>query len=124
MSTAEIHFWIIAAILVALILGILFWPILHFKRSQKAPREAYDINVYKDQLLEIETDLERGLLSLDQGEAARTEIKRRMLAAVDRGSTQSTYTKSEFGGVILAFFSISVPFQRAREGCLLERWQS
>ena len=109
MSTAEIHFWIIAAILVALILGILFWPILHFKRSQKAPREAYDINVYKDQLLEIETDLDRGLLSLDQGEAARTEIKRRMLAAVDRGGTQSTYTKSEFGGVILAFFSISVP---------------
>ena len=83
MSTAEIHFWIIATILVILILGFLLWPILNFKRNNSAPREAYDINVYKDQLIEIDTDLERGLLSLDQGEAARTEIKRRMLAAVD-----------------------------------------
>jgi len=109
MSTAEIHFWIIAAILVILILGFLFWPILNFKRSKSTPREAYDINVYKDQLIEIETDLERGLLSLDQGEAARTEIKRRMLAAVDRSDKKNTSTTSKPGLSILAFFSISVP---------------
>jgi cytochrome c-type biogenesis protein CcmH len=109
MSTAEIHFWIIATILVILILGFLLWPILNFKRNNSAPREAYDINVYKDQLIEIDTDLERGLLSLDQGEAARTEIKRRMLAAVDRNDKQNTSTTSEPRHSILAFFSISVP---------------
>ena len=109
MSTAEIHFWIIAAILVILILGFLCWPILNFKRSKNAPREAYDINVYKDQLIEIETDLKRGLLSLDQGEAARIEIKRRMLAAVDMSDKQNTSTMSEHGRLILTFFSISVP---------------
>jgi len=109
MITAEIHFWIIAAILVILILGFLCWPILNFKRSKNAPREAYDINVYKDQLIEIETDLERGLLSLDQGEAARIEIKRRMLAAVDMSDKQNTSTMSEHGRLILTFFSISVP---------------
>lgn len=109
MSTAEINFWIIAAILVLLILGFLFWPILNFKKNKSAPRDAYDINVYKDQLIEIETDLERGLLSLDQGEAARTEIKRRMLAAVDRSDKQNTSATLETGRSILAFFSISVP---------------
>jgi cytochrome c-type biogenesis protein CcmH len=109
MNTAEIHFWIIAAILVILILGFLCWPILNFNRNKGSPREAYEINVYKDQLIEIETDLERGLLSLDQGEAARTEIKRRMLAAVDRSDKQNTSTTSEPGRLILAFFSMSVP---------------
>lgn len=110
MSAAEIQFWIIIAILVILILGILFWPILQFKSGNDVPREAYDINVYKDQLLEIEADLERGLLSLDQSEAARIEIKRRMLTATDSGGKLSAPTASKSGGFILAIFSISAPF--------------
>jgi cytochrome c-type biogenesis protein CcmH len=109
MSTAEIQFWIIIAILVVLILGILFWPIIQFKSGNNAPREAYDINVYKDQLLEIEADLERGLLSSDQSEAARTEIKRRMLATSDMSDKKSSHIRSKSGGFILAIFSISAP---------------
>ena len=37
--------------------------------------------VYRDQLAEVDRDLERGLLDAEQAEAARIEVKRRMLAA-------------------------------------------
>ncbi|MBL4615700.1 MAG: c-type cytochrome biogenesis protein CcmI, partial [Magnetovibrio sp.] len=43
-------------------------------------RSAFDITVYKDQLNEIDRDLERGVLNDGQALAARTEIERRMLA--------------------------------------------
>ena len=109
MNAAEIQLWVIASILVILILGIMFWPLIKRSSGNNAPREAYDINVYKDQLLEIEADLERGSLSPDQGEAARTEIKRRMLAAADNGKQLSTPATSRSSGFIFAIFSISAP---------------
>jgi len=107
MSAAELQFWAIAALLVILILGILLWPLVKRVRGNNAPREAYDINVYKDQLQEIDADLERGLLSPDQGEAARTEIKRRMLAAADSGEQESVPETPKSGGLTIAIFSIS-----------------
>ena len=109
MNAAEIQLWVIASILVILILGIMFWPLIKRSSGNNAPREAYDINVYKDQLLEIDADLERGSLSPDQGEAARTEIKRRMLAAADNGKQLSTPATSRSSGFIFAIFSISAP---------------
>jgi cytochrome c-type biogenesis protein CcmH len=75
--------WPIAAALALGVLAIILWPVFKRGISENAPREAYDINVYKDQLLEIEADLERGLLNKEQGVAARNEIKRRILAAAD-----------------------------------------
>jgi len=42
-------------------------------------RRAFDLEVYRDQLGEIEGDLERGLITADQAEAARIEVQRRVL---------------------------------------------
>lgn len=81
MNAEFLQLWGLAAFLVVVVLVLILRPLLRREDGGVAPREAYDINVYKDQLLEIDADLERGLLSADQGEAARTEIKRRMLAA-------------------------------------------
>ena len=81
MSLYEIQFWVIVAVIIILVLIILLWPLVKKDLNSNVPRVAYDINVYKDQLLEIDADLKRGLLSQDQVEAARIEIKRRMLSA-------------------------------------------
>ena len=81
MSAYEIQFWVLVAVIIILALIILLWPLVKKDLNSSAPRVAYDINIYKDQLLEIDADLKRGLLSLDQVEAARIEIKRRMLSA-------------------------------------------
>lgn len=74
--------WIVFVAVLAVVLLLLLVPLL--RRQVQAPsRVAYDIVVYRDQLAEVEKDVERGLLSAEQAEAARTEILRRMLAAED-----------------------------------------
>lgn len=55
-------------------------PLLRASRTA-ATRKAHEIEIYRDQLDEVERDVERGMISADEAEAARTEIGRRMLAA-------------------------------------------
>jgi cytochrome c-type biogenesis protein CcmH len=50
------------------------------KGAKTAPRTAGSLAVYRDQLKEITLDHERGLISAAEAEAARVEIKRRILA--------------------------------------------
>ncbi|MEO0034766.1 MAG: hypothetical protein RLZZ501_789 [Pseudomonadota bacterium] len=75
--------WILFGGLTAVTMLWLLLPLLRPPAAVAAARAAYDLAVYRDQLDEIGRDIERGLLSPDQAEAARTEIKRRMLAAAD-----------------------------------------
>ncbi len=77
------QFWGLVAALIIITLAILVIPLMRRRTAAAAAREMYDINIYKDQLAEIERDLERRLLDQTQAEAARSEIKRRMLAAAD-----------------------------------------
>ncbi len=109
MSADAFQFWGMVAVLAIAVLIIILWPLLKRRDSDVAPREAYDINVYKDQLLEIDADLERGLLSEDQGEAARTEIKRRMLAAADKSEVVKEKTPGSSNTLIIAAVSLFVP---------------
>ncbi|MGY9005911.1 MAG: c-type cytochrome biogenesis protein CcmI [Alphaproteobacteria bacterium] len=53
-----------------------------FKRLQPVgKRAAYDQMVFRDQLAELEHDLDRGVINAAQGDAAQAEIGRRLLAA-------------------------------------------
>ena len=67
-------------ITVAAVAAVLF-PLLRRPGKQGPGRAEYDITVYKDQLIEIERDRERGLLGQDEAKAAAVEIQRRMLKA-------------------------------------------
>lgn len=83
--------WISAAILTVLSLLALLVPILKQSRTEDTPaRGDFDLTVYKDQLTEIDKDMERGVLSDDQATAARTEIERRMLAIAEEADVQIT----------------------------------
>ncbi len=74
-------FWIVAAALVAGTLAMVLAPLL--RRAPAAPLHArdYDIEVYRDQLAELERDSARGVIGSGESEAARVEIERRLLAA-------------------------------------------
>lgn len=76
--------WLIFAIMVALALAMLLMPMLK-SGTKSIARVQYDLAVYKDQLTDIERDVERRLMTAEQGDAARVEIQRRMLAAADAG---------------------------------------
>lgn len=74
--------WIALAALTVAVLALLLHPLLR-SRPAVAADEDFDLAVYRDQLKEVDRDVERGLLTAGQAQAARTEIQRRILAAAD-----------------------------------------
>jgi len=70
--------FLLAAIAFLTLLAIVA-PLLRSGRGA-APRASYDQAVYRDQLREVDRDIERGLVTPDEAGAARLEIQRRLLA--------------------------------------------
>jgi cytochrome c-type biogenesis protein CcmH len=94
--------WLVFALMtgfaVFAVLGPLAW------RKAAATRAQSDIAVYKDQLAEIDRDLERGLIASAEAEAARVEVSRRLLeadAALSREAESSGATmRTRFAALI------------------------
>ena len=82
-------FWLIAAALAALVLVIVLAAGLR-SGAPAAPARDHDLAVYRDQLAELERDKARGVIGAAEAAAAEAEIKRRMLAAADRGTAVAT----------------------------------
>jgi cytochrome c-type biogenesis protein CcmH len=72
--------WVIFAALTASVLYVLLRPLMTGS-AEEGSRAAFDATVYRDQLKEVESDRERGLIGDADAEAARVEIARRLLAA-------------------------------------------
>ena len=73
--------WVVLVLMVAAALAVVMFPQLRKRRRAAASRRDYDVAVYADQLREIKTDVERGVLSADEETQARLEIERRVLDA-------------------------------------------
>jgi cytochrome c-type biogenesis protein CcmH len=71
--------WVIFAVLTAIVLYALLRP-LASGRASEASRADFNATIYRDQLGEVESDRERGLIGEGDAEAARLEIARRLLA--------------------------------------------
>ncbi|MBT4017674.1 MAG: c-type cytochrome biogenesis protein CcmI [Alphaproteobacteria bacterium] len=70
--------WLVLSLMTIVAALFVVVPML---RSGKASitRDDFSLEVYRDQLRELESDVRRGLLSDDEGKAAKLEIERRML---------------------------------------------
>ena len=85
-------FWIAVVLLCGVTLFILATPLWR-KNKEQAERAEFEMNVFKDQLKELDRDLERGLINAQEAETARIEIQRRLLHADEmRGQNTSTQT--------------------------------
>lgn len=73
-------FWIAAGVFALMVLVTLIAAYLR-PRAADVPAAAYDLQVYRDQLAELDRDLARGLVAEDDAAQARTEIARRILEA-------------------------------------------
>lgn len=105
--------WIAAGGLIALTLAVLLIALLK-ARPPAAARGDYDVAIYRSQLDEVERDVERGILAPDLAEAARLEIKRRMLAAAGGADPQTAASPTGavapvWRGAILALVVVLVP---------------
>ena len=109
-----IAFWSATAALTVLALVFMIVPLARKVKSDGvAPGRAdFDITVYKDQLAEVDRDLERGVLSADQALAARTEIERRMLTAgqdQDSALEIAATSKPKSSMALIAAIMVAVP---------------
>ncbi|MDU9007056.1 c-type cytochrome biogenesis protein CcmI [Sedimentitalea todarodis] len=73
-------FWIITSAL-ALVIAATLALVLLRTRASASPAAAFDMQVYRDQLKDVERDLERGVIDAADANRVRTEISRRILSA-------------------------------------------
>lgn len=72
--------WFVLALMTAGAVFAVLWPL---GRTVSAPSGS-DVDVYRDQLAEIDRDRANGLISQQDAEAARVEVSRRLIAAADQ----------------------------------------
>ena len=73
-------FWLVAALLIVAALLFVLPPLFRSAAdSQATRRAALNVSIYRDQLLEMTSDLENDVLSQEQYQQGREEIEQRML---------------------------------------------
>lgn len=74
--------WIIFVLMTAAVIAALLRPAWRSAgRPTDHDRNAYDCAIFRDQLLELDRDVERGSIAASEADAARNEISRRLIAA-------------------------------------------
>ncbi|MEM7496569.1 MAG: c-type cytochrome biogenesis protein CcmI [Pseudomonadota bacterium] len=77
-------FFLVAGLVASLTLLVVLRPILEGRAAPAEARDAADAALYRDQLAELERDLERGVITPVEADGARAEIARRLIAATKR----------------------------------------
>ncbi|MGO8505701.1 c-type cytochrome biogenesis protein CcmI [Rhizobium leguminosarum] len=75
----DMLFWILVAVLTAALAVILLYPLLRGAKAAENIR-AGEAAVYRDQLRELDRDLNGGLITPEEADYARAEIGRRLIA--------------------------------------------
>ncbi len=100
--------WFVFAAMAVVAAGLLVWA---FLRQPAAPgaRADYELEVCRAQLLELDRDLERGVVTRDEVEAAKLEIQRRMLAADAHRETKAAAAASPLDRALPAVLGALLP---------------
>ncbi|WP_037310086.1 c-type cytochrome biogenesis protein CcmI [Ruegeria halocynthiae] len=85
-------FWAVTVLTALLIAAFLGYSMLRGRKSRE-PAAAFDLRVYRQQLVSVDRDLARGVIADADAERVRTEISRRILAA-----DAQTQTRTERSG--------------------------
>ena len=79
MSARVVLFWLLALIMFSVVTVIVVWPLLRRQVRRSVMRKEVNVQVLRDQLAELDVDLQGGTLSQSQYEEARLDISRRLL---------------------------------------------
>lgn len=74
--------WVVFAAVSAVVVLAVVSPLM--RRAEGAAARAPELEVFRDQLKEIDDELGRGVIGEDDAEAARIEVSRRLIAAAER----------------------------------------
>ncbi len=99
------EFWLVAALLTfAATLAVLL-PLTR-RRQAVLPAEKNDLEVYRDQLREVEADAARGMIDPQSAEQARIEIARRILNTEKVAVAATAESGESRSGRVLAFVAV------------------
>ncbi|MHA1538222.1 MAG: c-type cytochrome biogenesis protein CcmI, partial [Alphaproteobacteria bacterium] len=111
--------WLVLGAMTLAALAVLLRPLLK-RAPELRTRAAYDTEVYREQMAELERDLARGALDASAGEAARTEIARRLLAAdaemTGHGPIAAAYRPAAASRRRLAAIALAIAIPSAAAG--------
>lgn len=101
-----IVFWIVAALMTAAACLAVIWP---FLRPQAGVEAGHDVEVYRDQLAEIDRDLSRRAISPAEADEAKAEIGRRILRAAEDRPGTSEYADGKLTRIAATLAILLVP---------------
>lgn len=100
-------FWLVAIALCAAVAGVMARALM---RSRATAEPSPDLLIYREQLRELERDLERGTLDGTEGERLRIEISRRLLDA-DRAGARALAGRGPTLGIVLVLATLGAGFE-------------
>lgn len=80
--------WLLILILVAVWTAVIT-RVFVYSKGRARTAAAYDAAIYKDQLDELDRDIERGVMSVDEAAAARVEVSRKLIAASEKARSET-----------------------------------
>jgi cytochrome c-type biogenesis protein CcmH len=99
---------IVLGLMTIVAVAALAWPLLN-RRAPAEDRAAFDRAIYADQLAEIARDRDRGLIGAAEAEAARTEIERRALTALEADRRGAATGRHPAGRALAAVLIVALP---------------
>lgn len=95
--------WVVAALMAV---GVIFAILRAFVVATPAFKASeFDVQVYKDQLKSLDSDLERGVVSQDEAASAKLEISKRILVADKRTQNETVAKTGRTSKIFLAAIS-------------------
>jgi cytochrome c-type biogenesis protein CcmH len=102
-------FWIFCALLLVVALLFVVWPLWrHGVKTNEVVRDAANLEIYRDQLAEMDADLANGLLTQELYEQGKRELQARMLDEVKSPGNAASQVRNPIKTLALAL-AILIP---------------
>lgn len=111
-------FWIVVALFIAAALLFVIPPLIsRHANNESVERNTLNITIYRDQLAELERDLENDVITREQYEQGRLELEQRLLEDVPEGADASVVANTPKGkgrlaavlvGIAIPVFAIGI----------------
>ena len=102
-------FWLLAGLMAVLALAFIALPLLRNRQHQTIDRDQLNVAVIREQLAELKADMEAGKLEEAAFEAARHDLERELLDAVDGRKDTAPATTTRRGRWLLVILVPAVP---------------
>ena len=102
-------FWLIAAGMILLALALLIPALIRRPREESLDRASLNVAVVREQLAELDADIAAGKLDEASAAAARHDLERELLDALDREQTAGAQTAKAGGRWLAPLLALALP---------------